>query len=286
MLDIKFIRENPKLVQEAAKNKGIEIDINHLLEIDSKFRELQLEAQKIREERNKLTDSIKGVPTGDQKETGKKLKEKLEKIEHAFKAVEEELKTLLLIVPNIPAEDTPIGPDSKSNKEIRKWGEIPNFNFPVKNHIEIGNNLNILDFVAGAKASGFRGYYLKNDGASLHWAILNFALMKMISHGFTPMVPPTLIHEFVLQGSGHFPFGKQDVYQIVNAGKLENGEEIKNPVFLGGTSEPSLLAYFADKTISEEELPIKVCALTQCYRSEVGDYGKDIKGLYRVHEFM
>jgi len=147
MLDIKFIRENPKLVQEAAKNKGIEIDINHLLEIDSKFRELQLEAQKIREERNKLTDSIKGVPTGDQKETGKKLKEKLEKIEHAFKAVEEELKTLLLIVPNIPAEDTPIGPDSKSNKEIRKWGEIPNFNFPVKNHIEIGNNLNILDFL-------------------------------------------------------------------------------------------------------------------------------------------
>ena len=152
--------------------------------------------------------------------------------------------------------------------------------------MEIGKNLDIIDFVAGAKVSGFRGYYLKNEGALLHWAVLNFAFAKMISQGFVPMVPPTLIHEGVLLGSGHFPFGKQDIYQITNPGKLESGSEIKNPVYLGGTSEPSLLAYFADKTLAERELPIKVFALTQCYRSEVGSYGKDIKGLYRVHEFM
>jgi len=285
MIDINFLRENPQLFQKAAENKGVNIDIDHILEIDKKHRELSISVQKFREERNILTQSMKGKPTSEQIKVGKILKGKLEKEEYALKAVGEELKTLLLRVPNIPAKDTPIGPNSKFNKEINKWGEIQKFNFSIKDHIEIGKNLNILDLVVGAKVSGFRGYYLKNEGALLHWAVLNFAFQKMVLHGFVPMVPPTLIHEFVLLGSGHFPFGKQDIYQIANPGKLESGEEIKNPIYLGGTSEPSLLAYFSDKILAEKELPIKVCALTQCYRSEVGDYGRDAKGLYRIHEF-
>jgi seryl-tRNA synthetase len=286
MIGIKFLRENPKIVQKAAKDKNIDININHILEIDKEHKELSITVQKLREERNILTESMKGKPSVGQIEKGKALKEKLAIQENALKAIEGELKIFLLKVPNIPAENTPIGPDSKFNKEVKKWGEIPKFDFPIKNHIEIGKNLDILDFITGAKVSGFRGYYLKNEGALLHWAILKFASEKMISHGFIPMVPPTLLHEFVLYGSGHFPFGKQDVYQIVNAGKNESGEEIKNPIYLGGTSEPSLLAYFADKILNEKDLPIRVSALTQCYRSEVGDYGKDVKGLYRVHEFM
>lgn len=286
MIDIKFLRENQKIVQKAAMDKNIDININHILEIDKRYREISIAVQKLREERNKFTETIKGKPTTDQIKKGKEIKEKLEKQEHALKAIGDELKIFLLKVPNIPAENTPIGPDSKFNKEVKKWGEIPKFDFPIKNHIEIGKNLDILDLVSGAKVSGFRGYYLKNEGALLHWAILKFASEKMISHRFIPMVPPTLVHEFVLYGSGHFPFGKQDVYQIVNSGKNEHGEEIKNPIYLGGTSEPALLAYFADKILNENDLPIKVSALTQCYRSEVGDYGKDVKGLYRVHEFM
>lgn len=285
MIDINLIRNNPQLIQKAAKDKNVDVNISHILEIDKKYKELSISVQKLREERNILTASMKEKPTSQHLEKGKALKAKLEKEEKALKAVWEELKTWLLKIPNIPAMDTPIGPDSKFNKEIRKWGKIPKFDFTIKNHIEIGKSLDIVDFVAGAKISGFRGYYLKNEGALLHWAVLNFAFQKMISHGFAPMVPPTLIHEFVLLGSGHFPFGKQDVYQIANPGKLESGEEIKNPIYLGGTSEPSLLAYFADKTLSDKELPIKVCALTQCYRSEVGSYGKDVKGLYRIHEF-
>ena len=286
MINLDLLRNNPDLFKKAARDKEIDINIDHVLEIDKKHKELLIATQKLQEERNVLTKSIKGKPTGEQIVKGKLLKEKLEKEEHALKAVGEELKTELLKIPNIPAENTPIGPDTKFNKEIYKWGKIPRFSFPVKSHMEIGKDLDILDFVAGAKASGFRGYYLKNKGALLHWAILNFAFQKIISHGFVPMVPPTLLHEFALIGSGHFPFGKQDIYQIVNAGKSERGEEIKAPVYLGGTSEPSLLAYFSDKILDEKELPIKVCALTQCYRSEVGDYGKDVKGLYRVHEFM
>lgn len=286
MLDIKFIREHPEIVQKAARDKNVDIDVSHILKIDAKYKELQLQVQKLREERNLLVAAIEGKPTLTQIEKGKKIKEKIEKQEHALKAVGEELRTWLFKIPNIPSEDTPIGPDSKSNKKLYERGKIPKFDFPVKDHIEIGNNLNILDFVAGAKVSGFRGYFLKNEGVLLHWAVLNFAFQKVVSYGFNSIVPPTLVHEFVLSGSGHFPFGKQDIYQIVNPGKLETGSEIKNTIYLGGTSEPSLLAYFSDKTLNEEELPIKVCALTQCYRSEVGSYGKDIKGLYRVHEFM
>ncbi len=286
MLNIKFIRENPKKVQKVAESKNVIIDVNHILEIDKKYKELSLSVQRFREERNALIKSIKGKPTPEQIEKGRGIKEKLEKQVNVLRAVEEELKIMLLKIPNIPAADTPIGSDNKSNKEIRVWGKILKFDFPIKNHIELGNDLGILDLVAGAKVSGFRGYFLKNEGALLHWAVLNFAFQKMVSHGFTPMVPPTLVHEFVLVGSGHFPFGREDIYQIANPGKLETGSEIKNPVYLGGTSEPSLLAYFVDKTLSEKELPAKVCALTQCYRSEIGDYGKDVKGLYRVHEFM
>ncbi|OGH24362.1 MAG: serine--tRNA ligase [Candidatus Levybacteria bacterium RIFCSPLOWO2_01_FULL_39_24] len=285
MIDLNFLRNNPQLIQKAALDKNIDININHILEIDKKYKELSISVQKLREERNVLTEKIKRDPKQFDRKGAQSLKQKLEKEEKALSAVWEELKIELLKIPNVPAVNTPIGPNSKFDKEIRRWGKIPKFDFPIKNHIEIGKNLDILDFVAGAKVSGFRGYYLKNEGALLHWAVLNFAFAKMISHGFTPMVPPTLIHEFVLVGSGHFPFGKRDIYQIANPGKLESGEEIKNPIYLGGTSEPALLAYFADKILTEKELPIKICALTQCYRSEVGDYGKDVKGLYRIHEF-
>ncbi len=279
MLDIKFIKENPDKVKKAVKDKGINLDVDQLLQITQERSSLTVKVDALRQERN-IAAKEKNI------EKGKGIKNQLDELEKQLKDVEKKYQELMLIVPNIPSEDTPIGLDSKSNKEIYKWGEIPQFKFPIKNHIDLGKDLDIIDLVAGAKTSGFRGYYLKNEGASLHWAILNFAFQKIISHGFKPMVPPTLVHDFVLTGSGHFPFGKQDVYQLANPGKLESGEEIKNPVYLAGTSEPSLLAYFADKTLNDKELPIKICALTQCYRSEIGDYGKDVKGLYRIHEFM
>lgn len=278
MLDIKFIRENTEVVKKAVQDKGIEINIDELLNLDEQRRKLLVEVENLRHERNKAAQE-KNI------EKGKQVKSELGKLEDQLKEAEEKFDQLMLLTPNIPASDTPVGPDSKSNKEVSKWGEIPKFDFPIKNHIELGKLLDIVDLEAGAKVSGFRGYYLKNEGAILHWAVLNFAFGKIKSRGFVPMVPPTLVHDFVLLGSGHFPFGKEDVYQVANPGKVESGEEIRTPVYLAGTSEPSLLSYFADKTIPEIDLPIKVCALTQCYRSEVGAYGKDVKGLYRVHEF-
>lgn len=278
MLDINYIRDNLEKVKKAVKEKGLDVSIDELLEVDKKRRDLIAKVDSLRQQRNAAAKE-KDV------EKGKKIKEKLGVLEDELRIEEDRFRYLMLYVPNIPSSDSPIGPDSNSNKEISKWGEIPKFNFKIKDHIELGKLLDIIDLEQGVKTAGFRGYYLKNEGARLHFAVLQYAFEKILKAGFTPMVPPTLVHENVLVGSGHFPFGKENIYQIANPGKLATGQEVKNPLFLAGTSEPALLAYFMDTILSEEELPIKVCALTQCFRSEVGDYGKDTRGLFRVHEF-
>lgn len=278
MLDIKFIRENKDLVQKAISEKGMQFDVEKLLAVDNTRRDLIRQVEDLNRERNEAAKK-RDI------ETGRKIKTELEKFDNQLREVQKEFDKLMLYVPNIPSDDSPVGPDANSNKELSKWGEPKDFGFEVKDHIELGKLLDIIDLEQGVMVSGFRGYYLKNQGALLHRAILNFAFEKIINAGFTAMVPPTLVHERVLVGSGHFPFGKENIYQIANPGKVETGEEIKNALFLTGTSEPSLLAYYMDKTLSEDELPIKISAQTQCYRSEVGDYGKDTRGLFRIHEF-
>lgn len=278
MLDINYIRENIDIVKKAVQDKGIDLDVDQLLEINSKRRDLITQVDNLRAQRNEAAKN-RDI------ESGKKIKQELEGLEDSLRIEEDRFKHMMLYVPNIPSSDSPVGPNAEFNVEVSKWGEVPQFDFPIKDHVELGKALNIFDFEAGAKVSGFRGYYLKNEGAILHWAVLQYALEQIIKAGFTPLVPPTLVKEDVLVGSGHFPFGKDNIYQIANPGKVETGEEIKNPVFLTGTSEPSLLSFLKDKVIDEKDLPMKLAALTHCYRSEVGDYGKDTKGLYRVHEF-
>lgn len=278
MLDIKFIRENSKKVKRAIKNKNVKgVDIDRILDLDKKRREILQQAQQLRAEQNKL--GRKNIAQA------KKLKEKQKPLTAKLQEIEEKYHQLMLLVPNIYSEDTPVGKDESSNKEIYQKGEIPKFDFPIKDHIELGENLDLVDFERGVKTSGFRGYYLKNEAALLHFALLWHAFLKMVAKGFSPMFPPTILKEFALIGSGHFPLSKEDVYQIANPGKLADGKDIKEPVFLAGTSEPSLLAYFSDNTLKEEELPKKICGFSQCYRSEVGSYGRDTKGLFRLHEF-
>ncbi|MDD5551940.1 MAG: serine--tRNA ligase [Candidatus Pacebacteria bacterium] len=290
MLDIKFIRENKDLVKEAVKLKGVNLDIDKLLDIDKEKNKFLQEIEKIRNDRNKNAHLIENL----QKEKkdfkkyikkGKEIKENLSKIEEKYKIISEEYKKLILLVPNIPAKDAPKGGE-EANKEIYKSGDIPKFDFKIKDHIQIGKDLDLIDIEKGAKTSGFRGYYLKNKAVFLQFTILWYALKKVVEKGYQPFWPPALLREFALIGSGHFPEGKEDIYQIANPGKLESGQEVKEKIFLAGTSEPSLLTYFSDRVFKEEELPVKVCGISPCYRSEVGSYGKDTKGLYRVHEFM
>ena len=279
MLDIEFIRQHSKKVKKAASQKQMDPAIvDKVLDLDKKRRDLIFQVDQWREKRNEASQArdIKA---------GKKIKQALRELEPQLKKLEEEYRQAMLMIPNIPYSGAPIGQGEKDNVVVEKWGKKPHFDFKPQSHIELGKKLDLLDLEQGVKTAGFRGYYLKNAAAQLHFAVLLYAWQKIIAHGFTPMVPPTILREFALVGSGHFPFGREDVYQIANPGKLADGKTIKEENFLAGTAEPALLAYFADQVLSEEDLPVKVCGWTPCYRSEAGSYGKDTKGIYRIHEF-
>lgn len=273
MLDIKFIRENPQVVQKAGKDKGIDMDINHVLEIDAKYRELSISVQKLREERNLLTSGMKGKPTDVQIEKGKTLKDKLEKVEHALNAVQQEVHEWLLKIPNPPADDVPIGKDETGNKEIKKVGDIPKFSFTPKSHDELALLLDLYDTKHAAKIAGTRAYFLKNELVLLEQAVLQLALEFMIGESFTPMTVPWIVNKQALWGTGYFPWGIEDHYTT------QDGQG------LIGTSEVSLTAYYQDEVLNEKDLPVKLVGISPCFRREVGSYGKDTKGFIRVHQF-
>lgn len=292
MLDIKFIRENRDKVEEAAKNKHIKIDIDALLEVDDKKRNMQKNIDELNTKRNQLASGPKtGKPSKEQIEEGKKLKEEVSKSENGLKEIEAKFLELMVKIPTIPSKDTPIGKDDAENVVVHKWKEPTKFDFKPKSYLELAADLDLLDLERGAKVAGYRGYYVKNEAVMLQMGMMMYALTKLIQKGFTPMIPPTLIKEFALFGSGYFG-GKEynpdrdEIYKIANDEKLADGSLKKENKFLVGTAEPSLLAYYANEILEEKDLPIKICGFSQCYRSEIGSYGKDTKGIYRVHEFM
>jgi seryl-tRNA synthetase len=284
MMDIKFIREQPQVLKDVAIKKGINpAIIDELLEVDKVRREFIQQTENLRAEQKKATN----------REDGARLKEELKKIseDEKYKDIDKKFDDLMSQIPNVISPDTPIGESDKNNIDIYHWGEPRKMDFEPKDHIALGKSLDILDFEKGAKVGGFRGYYIKNDGVLLAMGIMMYAVQKMISKGYSPMIPPTLVREFALFGSGYFKHREYDplideVYQIATPDKESTGEISKDKKFLVGTAEPSLLAYFSDEVLKESDLPIKVCGYSQCYRSEIGSYGKELKGLYRVHEFM
>ncbi|MCK5080571.1 MAG: serine--tRNA ligase, partial [Candidatus Moranbacteria bacterium] len=291
MLDIKFIRENTKAIAKAAKNKNIDLDLDRLLEIDKKRRALTTELEEVRAKRNELAKTNQaGRPSDEKIEAGKKLKEEAAKIEEQLKKINVEYNELMVLVPTITAEDAPIGKDEAENIEIEKEGEPTKFDFKLKDHLQLGKELDVIDFERGVKVSGYRGYYMKNEGVSLQMALMMYALEKLIAKGFAPMIPPTLVKEYVLFGSGYFAGGnfteEDEIYRIANKDVEADGKSNKEDKFLIGTAEPSLLAYHSGETLDIKQLPLKLCGFSPCYRSEIGSYGKDTKGLYRVHEFM
>lgn len=290
MLDQNFIRENVSLVKRAIESKKIDLDLDEFIKIDDKRRTLIAEIDELRRKQNDFNKEIVNLEGGTKKEKAlsgmKALSGDLKNIEQELKKIEEKWRAMTLLIPNIPSEDTPIGSSDKDNVEVEKWGKPRKFEFAPKSHIELGRDLNLIDLERGVKTSGFRGYYLKNEAAVLQMALINFVVAKMREQDFEFMITPTILKKFALVGSGHFPFGKDDIYELANTGKDETGKQIGETLYLAGTSEPSLLAYYADTILEEKDLPVKICGFSQCYRNEVGSYGKDTQGLYRIHEFM
>lgn len=295
MLDIKFIRENKEEIKKAIVNKHIDLDLERLLAIDDDRLKIMQEIERLQSEKNKINNTIRTAKTKEEREKiiaeGKEIKNKIDAAEPEYNKILGEYNALMIKVPTIPSADTPAGKSEEENKEVYSWGEKPKFDFKPKDHIELGKNLDILDLERGQKVAGYRGYFLKNEGAQLVMAMMMYALNKLVKKGFTPMIPPTLIKGRALFGSGYFKGLEyndevDEIYQIASQDKEADGAESKERKFLVGTAEPSLLAYYADEVLKEENLPIKLAGYSQCYRSEIGSYGRDTKGMYRVHEFM
>lgn len=270
MLDIQFIKNNLELVKQAAVNKNRIVDWDQLLSLDDKRRELTGKSEALRAERNQVSKQR----TDDAITRGKAIKEELKTIEDELRVVEEEFNALMLTVPNIPDPSVPVGKDESENVEIKKWGEPKHFDFPVKDHVELAKTLDLIDFERGTKVSGFRGYFLKNEGSLLEFAILFYAFQKLVSKGYTPIMAPSLVREFTLFGNGQFPWGREEVYTLE-----------KDNQYLAGTAEVPITAYYADEILKEEDLPKKFVAFSPCFRREAGSYGKDTKGIYRIHQF-
>ncbi|MBD3238537.1 MAG: serine--tRNA ligase [Candidatus Moranbacteria bacterium] len=291
MLDIKYIRDNAQAIQKAARQKKIDLDVNQLLKIDKKRRELQTQINQLEKQKNQLSAKIKGKPTVQQIKQGKTIKQRINQLDQKFEQVKNQYQDLMVLVPIVPSKDTPIGKDESENVEIYRQGDIPKFDFPSKDYLEIAKTHDLLDLERGVKVSGYRGYYIKNQAVPLVLGMMMHALNKLIAKGFTPIIPPTLVREFVLYGSGYFAGSSynpkaDNIYQLANQEIKADGSQDKQKNFLVGTAEPSLLAYHANETLEEKDLPLKFCGFSQCYRSEIGSYGKDTKGIYRVHEFL
>ena len=263
MLDIKFIKEHKEAVADAVIKKNIDLDIDKLLILDKKRLELLQETEQLLALKNDLNEMIKAAKDDEERkeiiEKGKEIKADIEKIEPQYKKVKEEFDELMVKVPNIISVDTPVGKSDEDNVEIERSGKIPTFNFPIKDHVQLGKDLDILDLEKGTKVAGFRGYYMKNEGASLMMALMMYAMNKLIEKGYAPMIPPTLVKGSALFGTGYFKGREYDpetdeVYQVASKDKESSGETSREKKFLVGTAEPSLLAYYADEVLKEEQV--------------------------------
>ena len=280
MLDIKFIRENKDLIIEAARKKHLKFDPNELLKADDSRKELLSSIEKKRAEQNAVSLRLPQIADAGAKAEllfeMKKLKEELQKEEEKLKDVMKVWQGLMLQVPNVPDVSVPEGEDDNANKEVKVWGDIPKFDFKPKDHIELMEDLDLADFETGTKVAGFRGYFLKNEGAELEFAVWQLAvdLFREKRPEFALMFVPSLVRRETLFGTGYLPQGEDDLY------KTQDSD------YLAGTAEVAAMSYFADKVLDKKDFPIKKLAFSPAFRREAGSYSKDVKGLYRVHEFM
>ncbi len=297
MLDIKYIREHTDAVRHGAKVKRIDCDVDQLLEVDKRRRALQQELDAFRETvkengqrvgllRNPKSDWYKraiaeGKSESDIKAEADRVQAELAELKPKIKALEDQegpikeaFERLMLTIPQPPDPDVPEGKDDTENVELRRVGDIRSFDFEPKDHVTLGTDLGIIDIERGVRLAGSRNYVLRGDGALLHQAVLRLAQDMMVERGFAPMSVPVLVNEQIMYGTGYFPTGRDQAYLCE-----------RDNLSLVGTAEVPLTALHRDEILSEAQLPIKMCAMSTCFRREAGAAGKDTYGLYRIHLF-
>ncbi len=268
MLDINFIRENQEKVKKGNKDKGYDPKlVDRVLSVDKKRRDLISQTENLRAKRNKLGK--------DDITKGKKIKEELKKLEPELNKIEAELKELLYQIPNLPADDVSYGKDESANVEIRKWGKPKKFVFSPKAHFELGESLDVIDTQRGSKVSGTRFGYLKNEAVVLEFALVNLVFEVLLKEGFVPVIPPAMISLESMAGMGYLEHGGQENMYLLE----------KDKMVLVGTAEQSIGPMYKDEILLDKELPKRFIGFSSCFRREAGSYGKDTKGIFRVHQF-
>ena len=280
MLDIKFIRENEGLVKKAIKDKGESANVDLLLELDKQRRTLLSEVEELRHQQKIASEEIAGLKKGkgaadSRIQAMKTVSQKIKDIDNKVGEVDDKMGTLMLTIPNIPHNSVPVGVDEKANKVVREWGEIPRFDFEPANHLDLVERLQIIDFQRAAKITGRNFVLYRGAGARLERALVNFMLdIHTKKHGYTEVSPPFLANRAAMTGTGQLPKLEEDMYRLK-----------RDDLFLVPTAEVPLTNIFANEILKEEELPIYYTAYTPCFRREAGSYGKDTRGLARVHQF-
>ncbi len=277
MLDIKFIRDNADIVKNAISKKHVNLDLDLLISKDDERLAILKEVEALRNEQNSASAGIanaQGEERNSMVEKMRVLKESLQAKEETLRSIMQDWQKMMLEVPNVPDMSVPDGDSDEDNVEIKSWGEIPQFEFTPKDHIELMENLDMVDFERGVKVSGFRGYFMKNDGAKLFFALWQYFFNYFIDQGYTPMIVPSLVRKESLIGTGMLPQSEDDLY------KVGEGE------YLAGTAEVATMGYHMNEVLDKAELPKKYISFSPCFRAEAGKHGKDVKGIIRVHEFF
>jgi len=278
MLDMKMIRENPENIRKMLKDRDVQFDLDLLLDLDKKRREMIISTDELRKKKNEMS-----VKISEAKKTGSEstpiiqkmqlVSQELAKLEEVQHKTELEYSKLALTIPNVLHESVPCGDDS-ANKEIRKWGTIPQFDFEVKDHIDISENLNLLDLERAAKTAGARFYYLKDDLVKLNQSLIQFGLDFLSEKGYTLSQPPYMINRKAMEGAVILDDFEDVIYKIED-----------QDLYLIGTSEHAMVSMYADEILDGNSLPSRYAAISPCFRKEAGAHGKDQKGIFRVHQF-
>lgn len=278
MIDIKQLREEPNTIREAAKAKNVELNVERILELDKRVRSLQTEIEQIAAQKNTASKQIASAQ-GDERthliEEMRTIDRKADELKAEFTPLEEELNEELYRIPNPPSADVKIAASEDENEVIRTVGEKPQFDFEPKDHLELGVDLNIIDVERAAKVSGSRFTYLKGEGARLQFALTQYALEIASKHGFTPVMVPNMVTARAMRAMGYLEHGGHDEIYYLS----------KDNMYLVGTAEQALGPMHMDEVFSEDELPKRYIGISPCYRREAGSYGKDTKGIFRVHQF-
>jgi seryl-tRNA synthetase len=279
MLDLKYIRENAQAVEENSRNRGVEVDVGLVVELADRRSALIQELNELKQRQNQMAKSIGRERDEEARgmliEESRALKEQLPSKERELHEVEERLREEQLKIPNMTHPDSPIGKDDTENVEIHRWGEVPDFSFVPKDHVDLGEHLGIIDFDAGAKTTGSKFYFLRGDAVLLELGLIRYAMDILTERGYQPTITPDLARDQMLVGTGFIPRGPEtQIYSVEDT-----------DLSLIATAEITLAGQHAEDIIEERELPLRYAGLSHCFRTEAGSHGRASRGLYRVHQF-